>query len=177
MFHPQVQIAAAKPFLENVLIQVAHSLSSSMPNDPNSHVSDFRTQPRADSRFENYEVDPVEDNKNSTATDEREDESPPASSTGILFNGTGFRLFPWLRSNDNSTETYSDIIGNIIGSARKRITTAFQRLLSPLRRHRQQFHSQPEVEPQTHANDAPSESLMDSLKQYVEKKSTETKQS
>ncbi|XP_062554448.1 uncharacterized protein LOC134219660 isoform X2 [Armigeres subalbatus] len=136
-----------------------------MPNDPNSHVSDFRTQPRADSRFENYEVDPVEDNKNSTATDEREDESPPASSTGILFNGTGFRLFPWLRSNDNSTETYSDIIGNIIGSARKRITTAFQRLLSPLRRHRQQFHSQPEVEPQTHANDAPSESLMDSLKQ------------
>ncbi|XP_021705707.1 cell wall integrity transcriptional regulator CAS5 isoform X2 [Aedes aegypti] len=166
-----VQIIAAKPFLENLLIQVAHSLSSSTPDDPSSHVSDFRSQPRADSRSENYEVEPMDDDKNSTVS-EQQDESTPTPPTGILSNVKGFRLFPWLRSNNNSTEMYSDIIGNIIGSARERITTAFQRLIAPLQRHRQLYHRQQEEQMQPHEKDAASENLMNPFIRNETSKST-----
>lgn len=138
---------------------MATSLSSSTPDDPQSHVSDFRAQPKANSRSDRYEVEPTDEGKTNTTIEQTE--APP--STGILWNGKGFRLFPWLRSN-NGTEMYSDIIGNIIGSAREQITVAFQRLLSPLQRHRQQPH------PQEHHSgsgssetDAASENLMNSL--------------
>ncbi|XP_029719201.2 uncharacterized protein LOC109404999 [Aedes albopictus] len=158
-----VHLTTAKPFLENLLIQVAHSLSSSTPDDPNSHVSDFRAQPRADSRSENYEVEPMDDDdKNSTVTEQQDESLSPTPAPGILSNVKGFRLFPWQRSDNNSTELYSDIIGNIIGSARERITAAFQRLISPLQRHRQLYHRQQE-QMQPHQSDAPSENLMNSL--------------
>ncbi|XP_065078095.1 arginyl-tRNA--protein transferase 1-like [Ochlerotatus camptorhynchus] len=161
IFLCMVHIIAAKPFLENLLLQVATSLSSSTPDDPQSHVSDFRAQPKANSRSDRYEVDSTDEGKNNTTT-EQTDTLP---STGILWNSNGFRLFPWLRSN-NVTEMYSDIIGNIIGSARERITVAFQRLLSPLQRHRQQPHHQEQQHRSDFGSneiDAASANLMNSL--------------
>ncbi|XP_055609566.1 uncharacterized protein LOC129756664 [Uranotaenia lowii] len=137
--------SSAKAFLGNFLLQAATSLSSSMQDDPQSHVSDFRSQPKADSRADKYIGNLTDDSMNSSSTEqtgllmtmpsgttERELTSDENSLPSPFGRGTAE-----LRNKSNNVELYSEIIGNIIGSARERITNAFQRFLTPLYRQQQ----------------------------------------
>ncbi|XP_055639519.1 uncharacterized protein LOC129777316 [Toxorhynchites rutilus septentrionalis] len=124
-----IQGTMSKPYLGNFLLQAASSLSFAPPDDPQSHVSDFRTQPKANSRMDIVEGDKqinVDMMESSITTTEMPQNREPS-------------LLPeWI--NNNGTNMYYGKIGGIIRSARERISMGFQRLSARLRNSSERFN-------------------------------------
>lgn len=165
---------AAKPFLGNFLLQVATSLSSSTPDDPNSHVSDFRSQPHHSGDDSSRPL--MDESENSTLS-EPSTVMAEESTEGTLKNSGRLQIVPWQYNGNNTIRTFSEIVGNIIGTARGRISAAFQRLFTPIRQRRQgYFHQQPtllKVEKELTINENVEMSKVDLSTAYLETKGAE----
>ena len=118
----------SKPFLRDLFYQTASQISSSLTtSDDKSHISDYRTQPRADSRA----IKPERlaqlnlSNKDNLLSNigKQYDKSSTSNNVFQLQRLIGQR-------NDGN---YSEVIGNIIEIVRERITSVFQQFLSPVR--------------------------------------------